>query len=146
MDAKEFNQEVWVRDTNNDLRLVKRKNINQSECGLGLHINPDGSMDLQYESIHGKIIDYTSRLQPSSLSKHHVIISATTGILKSIIYTLPGCAFSEKQCHALEVDLYKILLPKMGINSKLPLAYRYGTAMYQGLDMLHIHSQMMIEK
>jgi len=28
----------------------------------------------------------------------------------------------------------------------MPLPYRYGTHMFQGLNMLHVHSQMMIEQ
>ena len=146
MAASEFQEEIWVKDTNNTLKKVKRKDIDDSNLGLGLHINPDGSMKLQYEHVMEKITTYTSKLQPSSISKHHAIISANTGIFRSIIYSLPGCAFSEKQCSELEASLYKVLLPKIGVNGKLPLAYRHSTHMFQGLEMLHIHSQMMMEQ
>lgn len=93
-----------------------------------------------------KVQEYTTKLKYSTISKHHAMISATTSIFRSIIYMLPGSLFSERDCRVIETELYTTLLPKLGVNHKLPLQYRYGTYMYQGLNMLHVHSQMMIEQ
>lgn len=45
---------------------------------------------------------------------------------------LSGSLYSEQDCKHLEVELYTTLLPKLGVNHKMPLQYRYGTHMYQG--------------
>ena len=146
MNINDFQREVWVNDTDGIPRLVERKDVNDSKDGLGLHIQPDGSTGLQLEYAINKVKNYTSKLRYSSISKHHAMISASTSIFRSIIYMLPGSSFTEKDCRTIEKELYTTLLPKLGVNSKMPLPYRYGTHMFQGLNMLHVHSQMMIEQ
>ena len=146
MPMKEFTHDIWVRDTNGIKRKVARFDINHSKDGLGLHVNPDGSMESQLEFLTKKIDAWTTRLKRSSLSRHHTYIAAKTRILRTLIYSLPGCMFSIKQCRSIEFSLYKVLMPKMGISYTTPLPYRYGSAQYQGLSLLHLHSQMMIEQ
>ena len=68
MAASEFQEEIWLNDTNNTLQKVKRKDIDDSNLGLGLHINPYSSMKLQYYHVMEKITTYTSKLQPSSIN------------------------------------------------------------------------------
>ena len=146
MPMKKFTHDIWVRDTNGIKRKVARFDINHSKDGLGLHVNPDGSMESQLEFLTKKIDAWTTKLKRSSLSRHHTYIAAKTRILRTLIYSLPGCMFSIKQCRSIEFSLYKVLMPKMGVSYTIPLPYRYGSAQYQGLSLLHLHSQMMIEQ
>ena len=145
MPMRDFQEAIWVNDTNGVKQKVKRLDINNSREGLGVYINPDGSMGKQSEHVIDKITKWTTRLKASSLSRHHVYIDANTSIFKSITYLLPGSTFTPKECSHLESVLYKDLLPRLGVNSKMALPYRYATPQFQGAGMLHMHSQMMIE-
>ena len=140
---REFTNEIWVNDTNGVKQKVKRLDVNKSDEGLGVYINPDGSMGSQNDHAINKITKWTTKLKASSLSKHHVYIDANTSIFKSITYILPGSTFTPQEFSLIESVLYKDLLPMLGVNSKMTLSYRYATSQFQGAGMLHMHSQMM---
>ena len=146
MSMNEFKGEIWVKDTTGVPKRVERYDVNNSKDGLGIHINPDGTMGKQVEYVGNKITKWITKLKPSPLSKHHTYIAANTAIFRTIIYALPASCLSIVECRKLEAILYTDLMPKMGLSSKLPLPYRYGTLAYQGMGLLHIHSQMMIEQ
>lgn len=146
MKMNEFQGEIWVKNTHGVKEKVKRFDVNRSKDGLGLHIHPDGSMDQQIEFITEKIQTWNGKLKRSALSKHHTLIAANTSIFRTIIYGLPGCCYSVMECRKLENILYSDLMPKMGLSSKLPLPYRYGGLACQGIGLLHIHLQMLIEQ
>ena len=143
---KDFQDEIWVKDTTGTPKQVARFDVDNSKDGLGIHINPNGKMNKQIEYVGQKITKWIKKLKPSPLSKYHTYIAANTAIFRTIIYALPASYFTIVECRKLEAILYTDLMPKMGLTSKLPLPYRYGTLSYQGMGLLHIHSQMMIEQ
>ena len=51
-----------------------------------------------------------------------------------------------KQYHKINVQLHKKYILKMGIDTHLPLVYRYAPIKYQGLNSLHIEDKQFIEK
>ena len=146
MPMKDFQDEIWVKDTTGTPKQVARFDVDNSKDGLGIHINPNGKMNKQIEYVGQKITKWIKKLKPSPLSKHHTYIAANTAIFRTIIYALPASCFTFAKCRKLEAMLYTDLMPKMDLTSKLPLPYRYGTLYYQGMGLLHIHSQMMIEQ
>ena len=64
---------------------------------------------------------------------------------KSIDYTLPATFMNSKQCHKLNVHLHKVFLPRIGVDSHLPLVYRYAPHRFQGLNSLHIEATQFVE-
>lgn len=144
MPMHEFDGEIWFKDTNGNPKLIERFDVDRSKDGLGIHINPDGSMHSQVEYIGAKITKWVTKLKHGSLSRHHSYIAANTTIFRTITYSLPASSLSIEECRRLENILYTVLMPKMGLSHKLPLPYRYGTLSYQGMGLLHIHSEQMI--
>jgi hypothetical protein len=44
----------------------------------------------------------------------------------SFAYPLPACNFSDSEADRLTVDLYKLILPTMGMTKSFPRVYRYA--------------------
>jgi len=47
--------------------------------------------------------------------------------------------------HKLNVHLHKKFLPRIGVDSHLPLVYRYSPHRYQGLNSLHVEVKQFVE-
>ena len=52
---------------------------------------------------------------------------------------------NSKRCHKLNVHLHKVFLSRIGVDSHLPLVYRYAPHRFQGLNSLHIEVTQFIE-
>ena len=111
-----------------------------------MFVCPDGSWDMQIDELVKKITKWTGRAKTSSLTQKECYVGANTALFKTILHVLPACSFTRKQCKQLETLLYKDLLPKMGISSKLPLVYRYAPHKFQGLALLQLYVHIIIEK
>jgi hypothetical protein len=61
-------------------------------------------------------------------------------------YPLPATLLTPVQTRTLTTPLYKILLPKLGVTSSLPLAYRYATKKYFGMGLPDIYLEQTIEQ
>ena len=146
MKLNEFQGEVHVKDTNMVYQKVKRYDINKSNKGLGIFVNPDGSMGLQLKELVGKVTTWNDRLGNSSLNKKEAYIGANISIFKTVEYPLPGTSLSDTQCRIIERALYKKLMGKMGMSSKMPLEYRYGPHKFQGAALLEVAVAQLIAK
>ena len=55
MPMKDFQGEIWVKDTTGTPKQVARFDVDNSKDGLGIHINPNGKMNKQIEYVGQKI-------------------------------------------------------------------------------------------
>lgn len=93
---------VAIKDTNMVRKQVKRFNINKSNEGLGLYVNPDGSMSLQVKKVVEKINIWSGRLGASSLNRKEAYNGANSTIFKKVEYALPGTSYSDQECYTIE--------------------------------------------
>ena len=94
---------------------------------------------MQIDELVKKITKWTGRAKTSSLTQKECYVGANTALFKTILHVLPACSLTRKQYKQLETLLYKDLLPKMGISSKLPLVYRYAPHKFQGLALFQLY-------
>ena len=121
MKYNEFEGEIRVKDTNMNYQVISRFDIDTSNPGLGLFVNPNGSMTLQLEALIEKATTWNDRLNQSNLSKKEAYVGVKTTLFNTIEYSLPGTSFSDTQCRKLERAIYKHLMNKVGVSSKFPL-------------------------
>ena len=146
MKKNEFDGEITVKDTNMVRQRVKRYDINMSNEGLGIYVNPDGTMTLQLKEVIEKVTIWNDRVGASYLTKKEAYIGATTTIFNTVEYSLPGTSYSDNECRRIERALYRKLLGKLGVSSKFPLEYRYGPYKFQGAALLEISVAQVIAK
>ena len=143
---KEIKGTIKIRNPEGRMEKVKRYDLDKANEGLGVYLTPRGSLDLQLVETSKKIRTWTSNVIRSFLTKKETYVAATTTIFKTIMFILPSCSFSRKQCKTIEVLLYKELLPKMGVSSKMPLPYRFAPFQFQGMNLMQVFVHIMIEK
>ena len=135
---EEFEGVIQVKDTNNQYQIVKRKDIHTAREGLGIYVTPNGTMTKQLKKTSAKVTKWSERLKTSFLNCKESYIGAKTTIFKTIEYILPGTTFTELQCRQLERILYKHLMGKLQLSSKLPLEYKFGPHKFQGAALMEI--------
>ena len=137
---------IRIRNPDGKLETIKRYDLDSANEGLGVYLTPHGSLNLQLTETSKKIIEWTTKVVKSSLTHKETYVAATTTIFRTIMFILPTCSFSRKQCRVIEVLLYKNLLPKMGVSSKMPLPYRFAPYQFQGMNLMQVFVHIMIEK
>ena len=136
-----------LKNTDGKKEIVKRKEAHEGLKGLGVVVSPDGSWEDQMkELLEEKIIPWNNSIKTSYLYKHDVYRSAFESIFKSVEYILPATSFNERQCNRIDAQIHNTFLPKIGVDTHLPLAYRYAPTRYQGLGSMNIEVQQLIEK
>ena len=53
---------------------------------------------------------------------------------------------SSNECKIINKQLHKTYLSRIGVDSHLPLAYRYAPIRYQGLNSLNVETKQFVEK
>ena len=146
MKLDEFQGEIKVKNTNMIRQHVKRYDVNKSNEGLGIYVNPDGSMSLQLKEVLGKVNAWSDKIEASSLTKKEVYIGDKSTIFKTVEYALPGTSYSDTEYYAIERVLYRKLMGKLGIFIWFPLEYRYGPHKFQGAALLEVSVAQLIAK
>ena len=146
----EYNPDVepiQIENSSGNKQIVKRLDIRQGWKGLGVITAPSGCWkDHMNYLIEEKIIPWNNSIKSSYLQRHDVYRSAFTSIFKSIDYTLPATSMTAAQCNVINAKLHKNFLPRIGVDSHMPLAYRYAPSKYQGLGSMDVEIKQFIEK
>ena len=69
-----------------------------------------------------------------------------TSVTKTVAYSLTATSIDEMQMTKISIPIYKTALPRMGILPTLPLAFRYASSRYQGLDLMNFDTEQLIQK
>jgi len=81
---------ISIEDTNNVRQVIKRLPVSTGFKGLGIVSAPDGNWhDRGTYLLQEKIHPWNASITSTYLQRHDVYRSATTGIFKSIDYSLP---------------------------------------------------------
>jgi len=142
-----MDEEIILEDENGKNCTIKRLEIHQGFKGLGVITAPDGNWkDHVKYLIDEKIKPWNKSIQTSYRKRKDVYRAAFTSIFKKIDYTLSATYMDTKQCKAINTELHKNFLPKIGIDVHLPLVYRYAPKKFQGLNSLNAENKQFIEK
>ena len=138
---------VTIENSNGNEKVVERLGIRTGWKGLSIVASPSGcwKQDHMNYLINEKINPWNASIRSSYLQRHDVYQAAFTSIFKSIDYTLPATSLNSSQCKLINAKLHKRYLPRIGIDSHMPLAYRCAPNKYQGLNSLDVQTKQLIE-
>ena len=106
----------FVHTTNNELpgelylqskygganEKIKRLEPNEPHKTLGCYISINMSQDKQFAVLKEKLQDWTNKIQTSPLSSEDKIYAYKTILEKQLLYVLPICSLTYKQCSELD--------------------------------------------
>ena len=142
----EVNGILKIKDTDGVREVITRLQPDESEEGLGIHIPVNGSQWNQIENINNKTAKWIDGITKNSLTKREVYISMTTSVCKTVAYSLTATSIDEKMMMKVSTPIFKAALPRMGILPTLPIAFRYASSRYQGIDMMNFNTEQLVQK
>ena len=138
---KDTPSDLHIPDYLNHPHIIERYEANRGFKGLGIFEAPDGNNNDQLNYMKDKIQNWTNKLSATFISCSAASLALSSTIMATIKYALPSTTYTEKECDALTIPLFKTILPKMGINRHLALVYRYGPASCFGLQCNNIYTE-----
>jgi hypothetical protein len=109
---------------------VKRLEAWESVKIVGVHQAANGEMSAQMEVISEKIDDMGTKIQDNWVPRRLAWQGLRTMMWPSLAYPLPACNyplpacnFADSEADRLTVDLYKLILPTMGMTKSFPRVY-----------------------
>ena len=101
----------------------------------------DGSMIIEYKHRVGQMKEFANRIKNAPLSHHDAFIVYESLYRAMIRYPLAVTHFSPKQCHSIQQPAIDALLPKMGLNQKMPRAVIYGPLSLGGREIMDLRNE-----
>ena len=124
-----------AKGPNDELIEVKRLEAWDATKVVGVHQAADGDMTAQFEVISDKITDMGISIRDNWVPRRMAWQGVRTMMWSGLSYPLPACTFSETQANRLTTDLYKLVLPTMGLVQSFPKVYRHAPKRFQGMDL-----------
>ena len=138
---------IQIENSNGMHQEIKRLDVREGWKGLGIVVAPSGCWkDHMNYLIKEKILPWNESIKSTYLQRHDVYRAAFTSIFKSIDYTLPATSLSTSQCKDINAKLHKRFLPRIGIDTHMPLIFRYAPKKYQGLGSMNVEVKQFQEK
>ena len=131
----EHNAELLVRDDDGIYQKVTRIDVREGQKGLGLRFAPTGCMNAELTYLQKESSKWAAQIQNSYLDRITSALALTTTISGTWAYPSPDTNFTRKQAELLFKPVFKVILPKMGINRYLTKEYRYTPLSHHGLDL-----------
>ena len=120
-----------------DFESIKRLQPNESHKTLGCHISVDMSQEKQYSVIKDTMEEWIRKIRSSPLSQEDRLHAYKTILEKKLLYVLPTCSFTYKQCAELDKILSPVLFNINGVQRNCNRNVLYSSREYGGL---HINS------
>jgi hypothetical protein len=87
------------------------------------------------EVISKKIDDMGTKIRDNWVPRRLAWQGLRTMMWPSLAYPLPACNFADSEADRLTVDLYKLILPTMGMTKSFPRVYQHAPKHYQGVAL-----------
>jgi len=127
--------DISIPDSNNHQIPIHQYSEKEPRQYLGIIQRTDGSEDDQIKALLNTIEQWNNRMISSRLFPSQNLKATLSKVSRSILYPLPALTLTEAKCIMISNKLYSACLPKCGISSKFPIAYRYLPERYQGLGL-----------
>ena len=132
---------LLIPDHTQTPRIIRRFQANYGkEEILGINLAPDGNNDHQYETTEKAITKWINNLEPKFLSRNSARLAFMSTIVAKVRNFMESSTFTRTECENLQKSLYKMILPKMGINNHIPKVFRYAPKCFQGAELPNIYT------
>ena len=125
--------------------ITRLKYLDSREI-MGVIQAPSGDMEGQISKLEKIIGKWLPFLTNGYLHRRLVWRGFWGKLWPSLRYPLPAMTLTKIQSKELMMPLLKVLIPKLGVTTALPLAYRYSSVKYLGLGIPSLHLEQTIEK
>jgi hypothetical protein len=85
-----------------------------------------------------KAVMYGKAIAQSTLRRGGGGMAYNSFYIPSLAYGIPVTLLTLKECTNLQKPVVNVILPKMGINRKVPRAVVFGTSKYGGFELDHL--------
>ena len=98
-DDNDENNEILMKDMNNEEKVLKKIQSHEAIETLGVHLSPNGSDSIQCEILRKKAIIWANKIKKGgNISKSDAWTCLKSTILKTLEYPLPVTCLTEYQC------------------------------------------------
>ena len=122
---------------NGEFERIKRLQPDEAHKTLGCHISVDMSQKQQFKIVREMIVTWRNRIRSSPLRMSDRRYAYKTILEKKLLYVLPTCSFTYKQCSELDKILSPVLFNIHGIQRNCNRNVLYTSKEFGGL---HIYS------
>ena len=120
-----------------EVEEIKRLQPNEAHKTLGCYISADMSQEKQYDVIKLAMEEWIQKIRSSPLSQEDRLHAYKTILEKKLLYVLPTCSFTYKQCAELDKILSPVLFNINGVQRNCNRNVLYTS---RELGGLHIYS------
>ena len=118
---------------------IKRLEPNEPHKTLGCSISVNMSQEKQFDVVKKLIEDWKNKIHTSPLSSDDKIYAYKTILEKQLLYVLPTCSFTYKQCSELDRILSPALFNIHKIQRNCNRSVLYSSKDFGGLDIYSIY-------
>ena len=117
---------------------LSRLEPKEADRVLGIRLPLDGTMKVEYRFREKQIKEFAHKLKHAPLSHYDAYVVYESRYRSMIRYPLAVTQFTIKQCNDLQRPVIDVLLPKMGLNRKMPRAVIYGPMALGGRELMDL--------
>lgn len=99
-------------------------------------MNALGTDKDEFDRTVGDINGWNSKMMEGAIYKRAAHKALNSTIYRTVCYSLPATQFTPTHCKKLDFSLHRNILSRMGINNKLPNAYRYAPTTLNGMGFM----------
>ena len=112
----EMPYKLTANDAQDEVKIIKRLEVNDAQEMLGVFISPSGNNERQIQNLLSKAHDYAERVRTCHTYRHEAWLGLTTMAMKALEYCLPATTLTEKDCDKIMWPLLQQFLPRCGVN------------------------------
>ena len=120
------------------VEYLQRLEPNQADRVLGVRLPMDGTMKMEYDYRIRQMREFAQRMRNAPISHYDAYIVYECRYRAMIRYPLAVTQFSTDQCNNLQRPVIDAMLPKMGLNRKMPRVVVYGPMSLGGLEIMDL--------
>ena len=144
--SRTIKEDIYVTNPDGIVESIPKLDYNETREVMGVVQAPSGTMEGQISKLKNTISKWTPLLTNGYLHRRLVWRGFWGKLWPALRYPLPATTLSSTQSKQLLTPLYKILLPKLGVTSAMPVAYRVATEKYYGLGLPSYSLEQTIEQ
>jgi len=127
--------EDLVLSNNGDPQIITRHRANVANEALGIQTRPDGKMQDERDCLLQKASQWAEAVQTKRLSRSEAWHCVQSIVMKTLEHPLVATSLSRSSVDTIMAPILKAILPKLGIQKKIPHSLLCGSASIQGCNL-----------
>jgi len=132
--------DFYVRDLQGNRCLIRRHEVWEAQETLGIHLAPDGNVNLQAEKLKKLAIERADNMRTGHFTRSEAWLAVTSTIMRTHSYPLAALNLTKSQCEDIMRPILYYALPAMGFCRTFPRDIVFGPKLYLGLGFKHLYT------